>query len=75
MKVYCAKCRYYRFSRILAMRFCEHPKWLINEKAATVGSAIHPPSTYKQWHSNHNKPMEINRNNDCKLYKKRRWWQ
>ena len=75
MKVYCAECLYYRFSSVLSINFCEHPKWLIDAKAVDPGSAIHPPTTYKLWHSNREKSDQLNRNNDCKLYKKtKRWW-
>lgn len=75
MKVYCNKCRHYKFYRFMGNHCCEHPKWLIDKKAVTVGTAIHPPSTYKLWHHNRDKPSELNRNNDCELYEKRRWWQ
>lgn len=72
-KIYCNQCYYYQYSRMLS-HFCDHPKWLIDKKAIRPGTAIHPPSTYKLWHDNHKKPMELNKNNDCPLFKKGRSW-
>jgi len=73
-KIYCKQCYYYHYSRLLSIHYCDHPKWLTDKKAIRPGTAIHPPSTYKLWHDNHKKPMELNRNNNCTLFKKRRWW-
>lgn len=71
-KVYCAQCYYYYFCQNNSIHYCDHPKW--SKKVTKQGTAIHPPTKVTRWHGNHRAPTVTNKNNDCQLFKKRKWW-
>lgn len=71
-KVYCTQCYYYYFCQNTSVHHCDHPKW--SKKVTKRGTALHPPAEVTQWYGNHHAPAVENKNNDCQLFKRKRWW-
>ena len=73
-KVYCSKCKYYKDYYIDDESYipdeCKHKENVIIEKIITKNSYREAPSVMKNKRYN-DKPSEINKNNDCKWFKKK----
>lgn len=70
-KVYCEECYYYLEKA--SKHHCYHPKWM-GMMMQMAESAIKRPGAQVRWLYDHEHAETINRRNNCRLFKKYRWY-